>query len=117
MLLTESLNNGQKLSREIHLFAKGALSASERREVRYPIGPLDFLERGDLLTISSSLPSPLPPTSASSARSTDVDKFLADLVVELVPLPSSVSSAPFIHNGKFSADQVDGSEHGGEWSG
>ena len=58
-----------RIIRWAHLFSKGALSASERREVRYPIGPLDFLERGDLSTVSSSPPSPLPPTSASSARS------------------------------------------------
>ena len=105
VILTESFNNGQKLLGETHLFARGALSALERREVRYPIGPLDFLERGDLSTVSSSPPSPLP-TSASSAMSTDADKFLADLVVELVPLPTSASSALSIDDGEFLADWV-----------
>ena len=64
-----------------------------------------FLKRSDLSTVSSSLPSPLA-IPAFSAMSTDVNEFLADLVVELVPLPTSVSSALSIDNGKFSADQV-----------
>ena len=104
VLLTESFNNGQKLLGETHLFARGALSALERREVRYPIGPLDFLERGDLSTVSSSPLSPLPPISASSAMFNG--EFLADLVVKLIPLQTSASSAPSIDNGKFSADWV-----------
>ena len=103
--LTENFNNGQKLSGKTHLFARGVLSASERREVRYTIGPLDFLERDNLLTVSSLPPSPSP-TLASSAMSTDADKFSVDLVVELVPLPTSASSALSIDDGEFSADWV-----------
>ena len=92
-----------KLSRKTHLFARGALSASEHREVRYLIDPLDFLERSDFLTISSSLPPPSS-SSASSAMFTDVDKFLADLIVELVPLLTSASSV--MSDGEFLADLV-----------
>ena len=33
-------------------------------------------------------------------------EFSADLVVKLVPLPTSASSAPSIENGEFSADGV-----------
>ena len=80
-----------RIIRWAHLFSKGALSASERREVRYSVGPFGFLKRGDLSTVLSSPPSPLPPTSAFSAMSDG--KFSADLVVELVPLPTSASSA------------------------
>ena len=103
--LTESFNNGQKLSGETYLLLESMLSASERREIRYPVGTFDFLERGDLSTVSSSPPSPSP-TSASSAMSTDADEFSADLVVELVPLPTSASSALSIDDGEFSADRV-----------
>ena len=80
---------------------QGKLIFLERREVRYPIGTFGFLE-GDLSTVSSSPPSPLPPTSASSAMSNG--EFSADLVVELVPLPISASSA--MSDGEFSADRV-----------
>ena len=73
----------------------------ERKEVKYSVGPLDFLE-GDLSTVSSSPPLPLPPTSASSAISDG--EFLANFVVELVPLPTSTSSAPSIDNSEFLAD-------------
>ena len=93
---TESFNNGQKLSRETQLFL-------EYREVRYPVGPLDFLE-GDFLTVSSSPPSLLPTTSASSAMFDG--EFSADLAVELVQLPTSASSALSIDDSEFSADQV-----------
>ena len=91
MPLTESFNNGQKLSGETHIFSKGVLSASQRREVKYPVSPLDFLEKSDLLSVLSSLLLPLPSTSASSAMSDG--EYLADLVVELVPLPTLTSSA------------------------
>ena len=64
-----------------------------------------FLERDDLLIVSSL--SPLPsPTSASSAMSTDADKFLANLIIKLIWLPISIPSAPSIDNGKFLAYQV-----------
>ena len=66
------------------------LSALKRREVRYPICPVDFLEE-DLLTVSSSLSSLLLPTLPSAALSDG--KFSADLVVELAPLLTSASSA------------------------
>ena len=75
---------------------------SECREVRYSVGMFGFL-KGDYLTISLSPPLPSP-SSASSAMTTDADKFLADLVVELIPLPTSASSA--ISDGEFSADWV-----------
>ena len=39
--------------------------------------------------------------------STYANKFLADLVVELVPLPTSASLAPSIDDGKFSANQIE----------
>ena len=67
-----------------------------------PVSTFGFLE-GNFLTVSSSSPSPSP-TSASSAMSTDADEFLADLVVELVLLPTSVSSA--LSHGVFLADWV-----------
>ena len=73
---------------------------SERREVKYRIGTFGFLEN-DLLTVSLSPPLPSP-TSASSAMSFDADKFSADLVVELVQLPTPALSA--MSDGKFSAD-------------
>ena len=96
MPLNESFNNGQKLLGETHLFL-------ECKKVKYPISTFGFLERGDLLTISSLLLSLLL-TSASSAMFTDADKFLADVVIELAPLPNLASSA--ISDGKFWADLV-----------
>ena len=75
---------------------QGKLIFSERREVRYPVGMFGFLKGGRSTVLSSS-----------SAMSTDADKFSANLVVELVPLPTSASSAPFIDDGKFSADWVE----------
>ena len=78
---------------------------SERREVRYPIAPFNFLERGDLLTVLLSLLS-LSSTLASSAMFTDTDEFSADLVVKFVLLPTSASSALSINDGKFLADWV-----------
>ena len=92
-----------RIIRWAHLFSKDVLSALERKEVRYSVGPLNFLE-SDLLTFSLSPPLPLPPTSASSAISNG--EFSADLVVGLVPLPNLASSAPSIDDGKFSADRV-----------
>ena len=80
---------------------KGALSMSERKEVKYLVYLLDFLE-SDFSTILSSSPSLLPPTSASSAMSNCL--FLADLVVELVPLPTSASLA--MSDGKFLANLI-----------
>ena len=38
--------------------------------------------------------------------STNADKFLADLVMEFVPLPTSVFLVLFIDNGDFSVDWV-----------
>ena len=101
--LTESFNNDQKLSEETHLFLKGALSMSERREVRYPVSSLNFLE-GDLfdsfiitiITIVTNL--------RTSAMSTDANKFSADLVVDLILLPTPASLA--ISDNKFLANRV-----------
>ena len=97
----------------VYLFLKGTLLASERREVRYSIGPFDFLE-GDLLTILSSTPS-LSPTLASSAMFTYTNKFSADLFVELIPLPTWASSA--MSDSKFLVDWVGCSKHRNEWFG
>ena len=47
---------------------QGKLIFSERREVKYPADPFSFL-KGNLLTISLSPLSLLPPTSSSSAMS------------------------------------------------
>ena len=94
--LIKSFNNSQKLSKETYLF-------SERRKVKYLISTFGFLERGDLLTVSSS-PLLFSPNLASSAMSTDIDKFLADLVIELVPLSTSAFSAMF--DSEFSADVI-----------
>ena len=65
--------------------------------------PLDFLE-SDLSTVLLSPPSLLPPTSTSSAMFNS--EFSADLVVELVLLPTSASSVLSIDDGEFSADWV-----------
>ena len=62
---------------------------SERRKVRYSVGPLDFL-KGDLSTVSLSSPLPLPPTSASSAISDG--EFSADLVVVILSIEMSGSA-------------------------
>ena len=96
MLLIESFNNDQKLSKKTYLFL-------EYREVKYPVSPLNFLE-SDFLIISLSLPSPLPSTSASSVMSNNAIKLLADLVMELVLLPTSAFLAMF--NSKFSTNLV-----------
>ena len=93
--LIKSFNNGQKLLGETHLFL-------EHRKVRYLVGPFGFLEKGDLLIVLSSLPSPLLATLASSAMFNS--EFLAALIVELVLLPNSASLA--MSNGEFSADLV-----------
>ena len=98
--LTESSNNGQKLSGETQFFSKDGLLALERREVRYPIGLLNFLE-DDPLTVLLSLPLLLLSTSASSAISNS--KFPADLVMELVLFPTLASST--MSNGEFLADR------------
>ena len=42
--LTKSSNNDQKLLGETYCFSKSALSALERRKVKYPVDPLNFLE-------------------------------------------------------------------------
>ena len=92
VLLTESFNNGQNYQEKLVFFPKGALSAFERRKVRYFINSLDFLKKNDFSTISS-LPLSPSPNSAFSAIFIDANKFSADLVVELVPLSISASSA------------------------
>ena len=79
---------------------QGKLIFLERREVRYLVGMFGFL-KGNCLIVLLLPPSPLL-TSTSSAISTDTDEFLANLVVKLVPLPTSASSA--MSNGKFLAD-------------
>ena len=96
-----------RIIRWAYLFSKDTLSASERKEVKYTVSLLDFLE-DDLSTVSSSPPSPSP-TSASSNMSTDADKFLADLVGEFILLPTSTSSAML--DGEFLADWIGCSEH------
>ena len=45
MRLTESFNNSQKLLGETHLFLEGMLSASEHKEIRYPVDTFGFLEK------------------------------------------------------------------------
>ena len=75
------------------------LSASERREVRYPVGPFAFLEKGNLLTVSSSPPSLLPQTSAFSARSLTLTRSQLILLWSLFrfqpqhPQPCSIASS------------------------
>ena len=104
--LTESFNNGQKLSGEIYLFL-------ERREIKYLIGIFNFLKRGDFLIVSFSLPSLLPPTLTCSAMFNS--EFLANLIIDLIPIPISTFSA--MSDGKFLADRVGYSEYWGQWSG
>ena len=77
MPLTESLKYSQNHQGKLIFFL-------EHREVRYPVGPFGFLERGDLSTVSSSLLSPLPPISAFSVMSDG--KFLADLIVVVLSI-------------------------------
>ena len=73
----------------------------------FPVVPLvdllNILEK-DFLTILLLPLSLLPSTSTFSAMSNKANKFSADLIVKLVLLPISASSAPCIDNGKFSAD-------------
>ena len=83
------------------LFLKGVLSGLKRKEVKYFVSLLYFLE-ANLLTISSSLPSPLPLLLASSAMSNS--NFSANLVIELVLLPTVAYLA--MSDGKFLADVV-----------
>ena len=61
-----------------------------------------FLE-GDYLTVSL-LPPSFSSTLASLAMSTNANKFLANLVVELVPLPTLASSD--MSDSKFLANWV-----------
>ena len=99
--LTESSNNSQKLSKETHLFSKDALSALERREIKYLIDSFDFLE-GDFFNHFIITPIIAPPTSAFSALFNG--KCLANLVVKLVLLLTLASSA--MSNREFSASLV-----------
>ena len=80
MSSTESLNNSQKLLRGTHLFPEWWV-------VRYPICIIDFLE-SDLLTVSSFTITIATNLSIFS-QIFNADKFSADLVVELVLLPTS----------------------------
>ena len=63
-----------RIIRWAHLFSKNTLSASECREIRYPVSPFDFFE-GDLF-----------------------DRFI---ITSIIPLPASASLA--LSNGKFLA--------------
>ena len=94
VLLTESFNNGQKLSEKTHLFLKP-------KEVKYPVGLLIFLKRWffDRLIITVIT---LPPTSVLLAMSNS--KFSANLIIKLVLLPTLASLA--MSNGKFYANWV-----------
>ena len=96
MPLTKSFYNGQKLLEERNRFL-------ERKEVIYPVDTFGSLKRGDFSTVLSLSPLLLPPTSASLIMFNG--KFLIDLVLELVLLPTSASSVLSINNHKFSADR------------
>ena len=93
MFLTKSFNNGRKLSRETYLPLEEMLSASECRGVRYPVGTFGFLEKRwsfdrfiiTTITIATNL--------SILSQVSDADEFSANLVMELVPLPTSTSSA------------------------
>ena len=87
LTLIESLNNGPKLLRETHLFL-------EYVEEKYPIGTFDFLI-DDLSTVSSSTITIATNLNILS-QVFEAYKFMATLIVELVPLPTSASLAMYL---------------------
>ena len=108
MPLIESFNNAQKLLGETHLFLKCG-------DVKYFIDMFDFLKKGNLLTILSSLLSLLPSTPASSGRFLTLTSFWLIWLWSLFcfqaqhpqPRPLTIASSQLIGLGLFWASKWD----------